>query len=112
MVIDISDTKEQREIAIAEHNRAHRAAQKNAQQILQDYFFTKIGRLTTEIVANSRVCTMNKHNRHPIKQEIGKTPIPSYAGEILHVDIYSTDQKYFLTCIDKFSKFAIVQPIH
>lgn len=30
---------------------------------------------------------------------------------MLHVDIYSTDQKYFLTYIDKFSKFAIDQPI-
>jgi len=30
---------------------------------------------------------------------------------MLHIDIFSTDRKYFLTCIDKFSKFAMVQPI-
>lgn len=29
----------------------------------------------------------------------------------MHIDIFSTDKKLFLTCIDKFSKFAIVQPI-
>lgn len=30
---------------------------------------------------------------------------------MLHVDIFSTGSKYFLTCIEKFSKFAIVQSI-
>ena len=39
------------------------------------------------------------------------TQIPNYSRGILHIDIYSTDNKYFLTCIDKFSKFAIVQPM-
>lgn len=28
---------------------------------------------------------------------------------MLHIDIFSTDKKYFLTCLDKFSKFAEVQ---
>lgn len=73
-------------------------------------FFSK-GRLTSEIAANCRICATSKHDRHPRKQEIGKTPIPSYAGEMLRIDVYSTAGKYFLTCIDKFSKFAVVQPI-
>jgi len=30
---------------------------------------------------------------------------------MLHIDIYSTDKRFFLTCIDKFSKFAVVQPL-
>jgi len=51
------------------------------------------------------------YNRHPKKQELGITPTPSYAGEMLHIDIYSTDKRFFLTCIDKFSKFAVVQPL-
>lgn len=75
MVIDIPDTTEQREIAIAKHNRAHRAA-----QILRDYFLLKMDRLTAEIAANCRVCAMSKHNRRPIRKKIGKTQIPSYAG--------------------------------
>jgi len=35
-----------------------------------------------------------------------KTPIPSYTGEI---EIFSTDKKHFLTCVDKLSKFSLVQ---
>lgn len=52
-----------------------------------------------------------KYDRHPQKQLIAQTPIPTYCGEILHIDIFSTGSKYFLTCIDKFSKFAIVQSL-
>lgn len=64
-----------------------------------------------EITHNCKICRSGKYQRHPNKQEIGETPIPSYPGEILHIDIYNTDKKFFLTCIDKFSKFAIVKPI-
>jgi len=51
-----------------------------------------------------------KYDRHPKKQEFGETPIPSNTGEMLPIDIFSTDKKFFPTCVDKFCKFAIVQP--
>jgi len=70
-----------------------------------------MGSLEKEVVANCRVCTQAKYDRHPKKQEIGETPIPSHTGEMVHIDIFSTDRKLFLTCVDKFSKFAIVQPV-
>jgi len=38
-------------------------------------------------------------------------PVPSRVGEMLHLDIFFTNRKYFLTCIDKFSKFGMVQPV-
>jgi len=72
-------------------------------QLLSEYYFPKITKLASEIVANC--------NRHPLKHELGETPVPSHVGEMLHIDIFSTDKKYFLTCIEKFSKFAMVQPI-
>lgn len=111
LVIDISDPNEQQEIIAAEHNRAHRAAQENVKQIIEDYFFPKMEKKTKQFVANCRVCSQAKYDRHPKKQLIAQTPIPTYCGEILHIDIFSTGSKYFLTCIDKFSKFAIVQSL-
>lgn len=92
IVIHIVDKTEQREIIIAEHNRA---AQKNVKQILRDYFFPTMNSLATEIVLNYKVCSMGKYNRHPVKQAMGETPIPSCVGEILHVDIFSTDKTFF-----------------
>lgn len=110
-VNDISDPNEQEEIIAAEHNRAHRAAQENTKQILEDYFFPKMEKKAKQFAANCRTCSKAKYSRHPQKQLIAQTPIPTYCGEILHIDIFSTGSKYFLTCIDKFSKFAIVQTL-
>lgn len=110
-VIDIFNENDQQEILAVEHNRAHRSLRENLQQILKDYFFPDIRKKLREMITNCRVCNESKYKRHPPRVEIGKTPIPSYAGEILHVDIYSTDKLHFLTCLDKYSKFAAVFPI-
>lgn len=110
-VADIFNQCDQREIVVSEHNRAHRAAQENVKQILSEYYFPKMVKIANEVVANCKTCSKAKYNRHPEKHVIGETIVPSYAGEILHIDIYSTDKKHFLTCVDKFSKFAVVQPI-
>jgi len=111
MVTDILDKNEQKEITVSEHNRAHRAAQENVKQIMQDYFFPKMTHMANEVVVNCKTCQKAKYDRHPQKQILGETPSPSYTGELLHIDIFSTDKKYFLTCVDKLSKFSIVQPI-
>jgi len=71
-----------------------------------------MAKLAREIVANCKTCAGAKYDRNPKKRELGETPVPSHIGEILHIDIYSTDRKYFLTCIEKFSKFAVVQHVH
>ena len=110
-VIDITNPDEQKEIIISEHCRAHRGAQNVTEAILRDYYFPKMGKRTREIIANCSVCLKSKYVRHPIKQSLGTTPIPTVPGERIHVDIYSTDGKYFMTAVDKFSKFAFIQLI-
>jgi len=70
-----------------------------------------MAKLANENVTNCRTCAKGKYDRQTRKQELGETPVPSRVGEMLHIDIFSTDRKYFLTCIEKFSKFAMVQPI-
>ena len=110
-VLDIFNRDDQLEILLTEHNRAHRSLQENEKQVLRDYFFPNIRKELKEIISTCKICKEAKYSRHPIKQKIGETPIPSYPGQILHVDIYTTDKKHFLTCIDKFSKFSIVSLI-
>ena len=60
---------------------------------------------------NYKICLKGKYDRHPERQEIKETHMPLEVEEILHIDIFSTDKKFFLTCVDIFSKFAVVQPI-
>jgi len=51
--------------------------------------------LAKEVVSNYKVCTQATYDRHPKKQQLGETPIPQYTGEMLHIDIFSTDKKQF-----------------
>lgn len=111
LVTDILNEDDQKEILYTEHNRAHRSLKENMVQVLRDYYFPNMRKMLKEIVRNCKICQEAKYQRHPPNPGIGRTPIPSKPGEILHVDIFSTDRKYYLTCIDKFSKFALVQSI-
>lgn len=110
-VIDVFNESDQKEILAVEHSRAHRSLRENTQQVLRDYFFPNIRKKLMQIITNCSICNEAKYQRHPPREEIGKTPIPSYTGEILHIDIYSTDKVHFITCLDKFSKFASVSEI-
>jgi len=49
-----------------------------------------MAKLANEIVQNCRTCARAKYDRHPKKQELSETPIPSHTGEMLHIDIFST----------------------
>lgn len=111
LVIDLTNKNDQLEFVTNEHNRAHRNLKENLNQIKDQYYFPKMVELLKPIVTNCRICSENKYQRHPPKQEIGATPIPNLPGEILHFDLFYTAKQHFLTCIDKFSKFAIAYPI-
>lgn len=111
LVIDLIDKNDQLEVASNEHNRAHRNLKENIKQISLQYFFPKMTDILKPIVSSCKICLENKYQRKPPKQEIGATPIPNYPGEILHIDLFYTSKQHFLTCIDKFSKFAVTLPV-
>lgn len=110
-VMDVIREDDQWEIVANEHNRAHRSSNENFQQIINEYYFPGIKKKLKYIISNCKICKENKYQRKPQKAVMTETPIPSYPGEILHVDIIITDKQHFLSCVDKFSKFAIVIPI-
>lgn len=57
------------------------------------------------LVKQCKVCKEEKYDNttNPVLEQ---TPIPEYPGQIIHIDIYSTEKKLVLTAIDKFSKLA------
>lgn len=110
-VIDVPNKVDQLELVTIEHNRAHRNMQENFKQLISEYYFPEMRKTLKNTVANCKICHENKYQREPPNPELGKTPIPTRPGEILHIDVFTTDKQHFLTCIDKFSKFAVVYPI-
>nr|AAL13731.1 LD21171p [Drosophila melanogaster] len=56
--------------------------------------------------SSCQCCKLYKYERHPNKPNLQPTPIPNYPCEILHIDIFALEKRLYLSCIDKFSKFA------
>lgn len=108
---DITNETEQEEIIASEHQRAHRNSRENKAQILKKFYFPSMHSKIEKTVRQCSTCREHKYDRHPPKPQIQETPIPQSPGEIVHVDIYSTDKKLILTAIDKFSKYVQVKVI-
>lgn len=63
------------------------------------------------VINNCVVCNENKYDRHPAKPEIKVTPIPQFPGQIVHLEIFITNNHSVLAPIDKSSKFAVAKVI-
>ena len=105
-VEDILSESDQETIIIETHNRAHRNAVENKMQILEKAYFPSMFSKNKRILKLCSTCKRNKYDRHPSQPRLNATPIPNYPGQVIHIDIFSTDRKLVLTAIDKFSKYA------
>lgn len=106
MVTDLKQEEEQETEIINEHNRAHRNSRENKIQLLTKFYFPHMHSKIKKLTSLCKVCKENKYDRHPNKIALQETPIPTFPGQILHIDIYFTEKKAILTAVDKFSKFA------
>lgn len=109
VVEDIISEADQENIILDTHARAHRNTTENKTQILEKYYFPGMFGKIKRIVKLCAICKKNKYDRHPNEPKISTTPIPSYPGQVVHIDIFSTDRKLVLTAVDKFSKYAQVR---
>lgn len=89
-----------------EHMRAHRSATENKDQILERYYFPQLTNKIRKYIKQRDICNTSKYDRHPFKPQLQPKPIPTYPSEILHIDIMDIKDDKFITCVDKFSKFA------
>lgn len=105
-VVDITSEQDQETIIIETHNRAHRNPKENRQQILEKYYFPGMAGKIQRISKLCAVCKENKYERHPNQPELNETPLPTYPGHTIHIDIFSTEKKFILTTLDKFTKYA------
>lgn len=106
LVTDITSKERQFEIIETEHRRAHRNPRENGEQILEQFYFPHMRASIKKYVANCDVCNRCKYDRKPPQIHHQATPDPKYPCEILHMDIMEIQGQKFITCIDKFTKFA------
>lgn len=106
IVEDVANDERKLSIIANEHRRAHRNPRENTQQILERFYFPRMAALVRMHSASCDTCKLQKYDRHPCRPKFQPTPIPSYPCEILHVDIFELEKEKFISCLDKFSKFA------
>lgn len=106
IVEDIRNEENKFSIIKEEHKRAHRNHMENRKQILERYYFPRMASLIRKYTQTCEICNTNKYDRHPYRVALQQTPIPTYPAEILHIDIMEIKNENFLSCVDKFSKFA------
>jgi len=111
LVEDVVSEPRQDEIIVDTHNRAHRCPKENRLQIMERYYFPGMHKKIKRIAKLCEICKHSKYDRKPTTTNINETPIPTFPGHTVHIDIFSTEGQKVLTAVDKFSKFAIAKPI-
>lgn len=106
---NITDPNEQEFLLIKEHERAHRNYVENFIQLKKQYFFPKMKQRIKALVVNCEICKMQKFDTHPKKQVMNATPIPTFVGEYLQIDIFHAGNRMYYSTIDKFSKFVTLR---
>lgn len=110
----VKDIVDENEIMLAidrEHSRAHRNAREVRLQLLDSCYFLKMASRIRAFTATCQICKYQKYDRHTNKPFLQPTPIPTRPCEILHIDIFMLEGKKYLSCLDKFSKFAKLFPL-
>lgn len=103
---NISDPNEQEYLIITEHERAHRNFKENFAQLRENYFFPKMKKRIRAHAIHCEICKKQKYETHPKKQIMVATPIPTFVGESIQIDIFYIGGKIYYSVIDRFSKFV------
>lgn len=111
-VRNIDNVDEQLEIIDKIHKRAHRNPTNNYLEAKRDFFWPKMKKDFMEKLKNCEICKLEKYERKPTQQCVGSTPIPTGVGESISMDIFHIDNKTYVTCVDRFSKYLHIFLIH
>lgn len=110
-VEDVSDINKQLHIIDDIHNRAHRNPKNNFAEAQREFYWPDMGKDFLKRAKLCEICKTEKYERRPAKQPLGKTPIPTRTGQSIAMDIFHIDNKIFVTCIDRFSKYLYVHAL-
>lgn len=81
-------------------------------QLKNKIYYPKLMEIIQLVINQCEICQEIKYDRKPIKSKFLVTETPSERNEIVHIDTYVMKRNYFLTVIDKFSKFGAAYPLN
>lgn len=109
---DITNPTDQEKIVNDYHNNSnHRGIDETLMHLKRTVYFPYMKNKIAQIIKNCEVCLTLKYDRQPQKPPLEVPETPCKPMDIIHIDIYTINNNYNLTLIDKFSKFACAYPI-
>lgn len=108
---DVPEQARQKEIIEKTHNEGHRGIEENLKKIKRFYYWPKMEQDLKEYVDKCENCLENKYDRHPMKIKFSGTRIGKSLFEIMYMDIFQYEKKYYLTLVDSLSKHLTAIPL-
>lgn len=111
--LDICDKNEQTDIIQTYHlgKTCHRGITETYNHIRREYYWPSMKPDITSYINSCDVCLKVKYDRKPIRIEYKISPTPDIPFERLQIDVFSFQEKKFLTIVDCFSKLLNVYPL-
>lgn len=107
-VIFVEDENEQKAIVLKHHEgkTCHRGIKETMVRIKRNYFWHKMQEMTSAVINSCVACQKMKYDRKPIKPTIELTQTQSAPFQEIFIDIFSIENRYYLTIVDAFSKLG------
>lgn len=105
----VTNKDEQIDIVQSTHTRAHRNYKNNILEISEKYFWPQVR--AERYAIGCEICLMEKYERHPEKETLKPTPIPTKPSHSIHLDIFYLENRLFLSTADRFSKYFYLREI-
>lgn len=84
----------------------HRGINECHQSLSQKYYWPKMKESISNIINLCIICKQAKYDRNPVRPQFQIVPPPSKPFEIVHMDVFTVEQKKYLTIVEAFSKYA------
>lgn len=108
---NITDREQQLDIVEKTHKRAHRNYKNNILEICEENFWPEIRKDCKRFAVQCEICLTEKYERHPKKETLKPTPIPTRPGRSIHIDLFHLNNRLFISTCDRFSKHFSLREI-
>lgn len=107
-VIYVENESEQREIVLKYHQgkTCHRGIKETLVRLRRNYCWSKMEETVSAIINACEACREMKYDRKPMKPLLQLTQTQNAPFQELFIDLFSIENKYYLTLIDAFSKLG------
>lgn len=109
---DVSNLEDLHKIIDKKHQETnHRGIIENYEELKNEVYNPSLFKEIEKTINNCETCNRCKYDRNPIKMEYQLSETPKNINEVIHIDTFHIKHHYFLTSIDKMTKYAHISEL-